>query len=461
MSAAIRHTTPDLHVGLTAAALIAGAWLRHPAVLVGAGAVGAAAAHVRGRRRLGLALCLVTAAGLGVVLGRDAWLDVAPDQLGPYRGWVTLVDDPRPLRAGLRVAAEVEGERFESIVFGSARRRLASRQAGERVELDAVREELSTPYPRSAQARHVVGELRIERVWTHTPGTPLSRASNRLRLQLRRGADGVMSPEHAALFAGLVIGDDTRQPPEMIGAFRRAGLSHLTAVSGQNVALVLAVVGLGLRRLRTWWRLTATLAVIAWFAVITRLEPSVLRASCMAALTALGFALGRERSPLRLLLVAVMILVIVDPLLVWSVGFWLSVGATFGVVAIAPVIERRLTGPRWWTNGLAVTLGAQMGVLLPSWLVFHRMPAVGIVANLLAVPVAGFVMLYGLPAALVASLLPAPVAVVTMAPATIGTRWVALVAETAALVEPTGATSLVVWLVQLAVIAWLIVRPAD
>jgi len=167
---------------------------------------------------------------------------------------------------------------------------------------------------------------------------------------------------------------------------------------------------LGLRRLRTWWRFATTIAIIGWFAVITRLEPSVLRASCMAALAALGFALGRDRSPLRLLF-TVMILVVVDPLLVWSVGFWLSLGATFGVVAIAPVLQRRLDGPRWWTNGLSVTLGAQLGVVVPSWLVFGRMPALGIAANLAAVPVAGFVMLYGLPAALVASLLPAPVAV--------------------------------------------------
>jgi competence protein ComEC len=454
-----RQTPPDLHLGLVATVLVAGVWLRHPAVVISAAGFGAAAVHGR-RGRLGLAACLVVAAVLGAVLGRQAWRDVLPDQLGRYHGWVTLVDDPRPLRAGLRVAAEVDGERFEGVVFGSARRRLATRQAGERVELDGVREELSTPYPRRAQVRHIVGELRIERVWSHAPGTPLSRASNRLRLQLRHCADAVMPREHSALFAGLVLGDDTRQSPEMIGAFRRAGLSHLTAVSGQNVALVLAVVGLGVRRLRTWWRLAATLAVIAWFAVITRLEPSVLRASCMAGLTALGFALGRERSPLRLLLVAVMILVVVDPLLVWSVGFWLSVGATFGVVAIAPVIERRLSGPRWWTNGLAVTLGAQVGVLVPSWLVFHRMPAVGIVANLVAVPVAGFVMLYGLPAALVASLLPAPVAVVLMAPATVGTRWVGLVAETAARVEPSGGAAMAIWVGQLAIISWLIGRPA-
>ena len=196
--------------------------------------------------------------------------------------------------------------------------------------------------------------------------------------------------------------------------------------------------------------------VIGWFAVITRLEPSVLRASCMAGLSAVAFALGRERSAVRLLFVSVTILVAVDPLLVWSVGFWLSVGATFGVVAIAPVLEPRLTGPSWWTNGLAVTLGAQLGVLLPSWLVFGRMPALGIPANLLAVPVAGFVMLYGLPAALLASLLPPPVAVVVMEPATLGTRWVALVARTSAGLEPSGATAVAIWLLQISLLTMMI-----
>ena len=153
-----------------------------------------------------------------------------------------------------------------------------------------------------------------------------------------------------------------------------------------------------------------------------------------------------------------MILVIVDPLLVWSVAFWLSVGATFGVVAIAPAIQPRLRGPGWWTNGFAVALGAQLGVLVPSWLVFGRMPMLSIPANLLAVPVAGFVMLYGLPAALVAALVPPPIAVVLMAPATLGTRWVAFVARMAAGLEPEGPAAVALWLAQLTLVALLIAR---
>ena len=77
---------------------------------------------------------------------------------------------------------------------------------------------------------------------------------------------------------------------------------------------------------------------------------------------------------------------------------------------------RRLPGPRWLAAPLAITLGAQLGVAVPSVLVFHRLPLVSPLANLAAVPVAGLVMLYGLPAGMLAPSLPGPLSWVVMAP---------------------------------------------
>jgi competence protein ComEC len=94
---------------------------------------------------------------------------------------------------------------------------------------------------------------------------------------------------------------------------------------------------------------------------------------------------------------------------------------------------------------LAITVGAQAGVAVPSLLVFGRLPVVALVANLLAVPVAGMVMLIGLPAGLLAAWMPAPVGRVVMAPAVIGTRWVGAVARLAARVEPSPGWSLACW----------------
>jgi competence protein ComEC len=91
---------------------------------------------------------------------------------------------------------------------------------------------------------------------------------------------------------------------------------------------------------------------------------------------------------------------------------------------------------------LGVTLGAQVGVVVPALLVFGRLPLVSVPANLLAVPVAGFVMFYGLPAGLIAGSVAESVplvAMVVMSPCRLGVRWVDLVAALAARLEPSGA----------------------
>ena len=128
----------------------------------------------------------------------------------------------------------------------------------------------------------------------------------------------------------------------LLDAFRTSGLSHLTAVSGQNVAYVLAAALPLLRRLRAWWRWAATVGLVTWFMAITRFEPSILRAGVMALLAATAYVRGYQVRPVRVLALAVLLLVLVDPLLVWSVGFWLSVGATAGVCVVGPWLL-----PRW------------------------------------------------------------------------------------------------------------------
>ncbi len=106
---------------------------------------------------------------------------------------------------------------------------------------------------------------------------------------------------------------------------------------------------------------------------------------------------------------------------------------------------------------IGVTLGAQLGVVIPSVLVFGRLPLMSVPANLLAVPVAGFVMLYGMPAGLVAGWVPA-VAPVLMFPARLGTRWVDTVAVLGARLEPDPPVQFVGWgVVAMAVVVLLVI----
>jgi competence protein ComEC len=286
--------------------------------------------------------------------------------------------------------------------------------------------------------QHVIGSFRVDWLGDVTSGGPLARASNRVRSLVADGAALIGEPDDS-LLRGLVIGDDLDQPPEMIERLRRSGLSHLTAVSGQNVTLVLAAGAPLLRRLGSRTRLVTTVALIAWFVAITRFEPSILRAGTMAVLATVGTHLGRERTPMRMLALALSLLVVIDPLITRSVGLWLSVGATAGVVGLGPRLAEGLGRFGVLATPVGITLGAQLGVALPSVLTFGRLPLVGLVANLLAVPVAGAVMLLGLPACLIAGALGGispDLGWLALAPVALGVRWVDQISIIGDRIEP-------------------------
>ncbi len=449
-----RHPLPDPAMVVIATAttlgVLCGTWWA--AVVVAT--VGAPAMIVAWRSAAAAMLCVVVVlAGCG--LGRRAWADAQPRHLGAFTGWVEVVGDPAPFGTALRVTVEVHGQRFDAWAYGSSRRRLTPRHSGDFVWMSGVRRRSGND-ARRAEIRHVVGRLDPDYVGDTAPGSALDRASTRVRDALRASARQAMPDGEAALFTGLVIGDDSDEPPAMVDDFRSAGLSHLTAVSGENLAFLLAAMSPLLKRLRPWLRWAVSLIVIGWFMALTRFEPSVLRAGVMAMLAVSGFALGRRQHPVRLLAIAVIALELIDPLLVWSVGFWLSVCATAGVCVVGPWLAARLRGPSWWRIGLATTLGAQVGVALPSVLVFHRLPIMSVPANLLAVPVAGVVMLWGIPAGVSAAILPGPLTALVMWPAALGTRWVATVAAIAARIEPPPRWSMAGWAVIAATVALLL-----
>ena len=414
---------------MLAAATAAGAWIARPLPMVAPLVLApvAAAALIRRRPLVVVAALVLLASGRSA----QAWSGVTAPAARPVDATVTLLDDPVPSGAGVRVTARLGARHVELSAFGGAGRRLAARAAGERVAIVGRLGPAPTSVRRRLAERHVAAEVDVSAVGGWSPGSPAARAANRVRRLLARGASTMSSGERA-LYTGLVIGDDRDEPADLVAAFRGSGLSHLTAVSGENVAFVLLAVGPIVRRLGLRGRLLTTVAVVGWFALLTRYEPSVLRAAAMATLATTAWYLGRPATSVRLLGLAVTALVVIDPMLVWSIGFWLSVGATLGISTLARPIAHRLPGPRALATGIGVATAAQIGVAPVQTLAFGVPSVAALPANLLAVPAAGPVMVWGLTGGLVAGLLPRSVRAVVQLPARGALRWLAVVARVGA-----------------------------
>ena len=274
--------------------------------------------------------------------------------------------------------------------------------AGEAAEVEGVLRPLH-PHEMRYRWRHVQAALEADDLLGVRParGVVLPLA-NRLRSVVLAGT-APLSGERRALAAGLLVGDTREVTRSVSDDFRDSGLSHLLAVSGANVALVLALAAPALQRLDLAGRFAGGLAVVVAFSAVTRFEPSVLRAGAMAAVALLATFLGRPAAGLRVLALAVAGLVLVDPFLVHSTGFRLSCAASAGIIVLAPHLAERLPGPRWVRQPLATTAAAQLAVAPLALPLFGSLPLVALPANLLAAPAAAAVTAYGMASGFVAA----------------------------------------------------------
>jgi len=238
---------------------------------------------------------------------------------------------------------------------------------------------------------HVVGTARVERFATLGDGHP--RWPVRMRRAALEALDRALPPTSAALLGGLLLGDRTRLPRDLDDAFRRAGVYHILAVSGFNVALLAASVWTLARLARVGRRTGALTAIviITGFALVAGAEPSVVRAVVMAGLVLTALVLERDASVANSLGVAALAILAVRPGDLFDPGFQLSFAATAGIVA-APLPRGRLG------SSLGVSTAAQLAVLPITLSHFNQASTIGVLANLGAVPLAGAATIGGLAA---------------------------------------------------------------
>ena len=213
-------------------------------------------------------------------------------------------------------------------------------------------------------------------------------ASERVRAGVRH-AVAHTGEDPSALVPALVDGDDQRLSDDVREDFRRSGLTHLLAVSGTNLTIVLAVVLVLARSLGAPRRVLVVLglASVAGFVLLARPDPSVVRAAAMGVVGLAALGLG-SRGGIRALSVAIVTLLFIDPWLSRSLGFVLSVCATAGILIAAPVLTRRLERwmPRWCALAVAVPVAAQLACTPAIAAISGEVSLVAVFANVLAGP---------------------------------------------------------------------------
>ncbi|HTZ42259.1 MAG TPA: ComEC/Rec2 family competence protein [Jatrophihabitans sp.] len=354
---------------------------------------------------------------------------------------LTVRGDPRPLAAhGTSGAprAAVDAQVHAVVVAG---RRVPASGAvlvlgpaaawrgvlpGQRVRLDG---RLSPPL--SDDLLTAVLSAHTEPVLLGRP-PPWQRVAGRVRAGLQRASAGLPALP-GGLLPGLIDGDTSRLDPVLANRFQVAGLTHLTAVSGANCAILIGAVAMLLRRFGASPRTTALigLLVLAAFVVIARPSPSVLRAAVMATIALLALATGRQRSAVPALAATALALLVWQPSLAVNLGFALSVAATGALLLVAPGWVRALRArgvPPGIAEAVAIAAAAHLVTVPLIAGISGSISLVAIPANVLAEPVVGVATILGFLAAL-ASLLWLPAAVAFAELAGWPCRWLVWVAD--------------------------------
>ena len=418
-----------------AAGIAAAAWVTLPSpALLAAGAVLLLAALATAARWPRVALALVLA-GVTVLGALRAASPPLPDDHVAHRGLGgavalegRLAQEPvrwAPDRTRLLLdveATHLGPERLPAVglvqltIYGDLAAPLGE---GQRVVVDArvhrpvgYRNPGGFDYPAHLRREGIllVGHARADRLTALTSDAPPWRVS------VKRWAVDLIAarlPEtSAALLAGLLLGERSTLPPASDEAFRRAGVYHILAVSGFNVALLAGAVFGGLAICGIPRRAVAVVAaaVLVGFALVVGGQPSVLRATVMGLLLLAALLLERQSQLPNALALATLGLLLWRPGDLWEPGFQLSFAATAGIVYLAPWLTERLTArgtPSWLAAAIAVSVGAQAAVTPLMTAHFNQLSLIGVAANLAVVPLAAVATTLGM-VALLAELLPGP-----------------------------------------------------
>ncbi|MEO8246087.1 MAG: ComEC/Rec2 family competence protein [Chloroflexota bacterium] len=407
---------PAALVGLAAGILLVdgqpGIASAAPLVLVVGPVAGVAVLVIGGRiAPAGAVLVLAASIGIGMVRGEATRLPDGPGSVtaaigaGELAIAATVMDEPRPRQDRLQVVlAEVVADsvplrgrllawlpRAAPLVPGD---RVLIRSA---LELPPLLEDFDYRAYLARQGIAAVARSFEVEVIGHAGAGPADWLAG-ARHGLAGGLEDLVPEPEAALGVGILLGIRSGIDPGLEEAFARAGLTHVVAISGWNIAIVTALAAAALRPLRRrpggrWTEATATVVLVVGYVVLVGGSPSVVRAALMSSALLVARLGGTRSHAAGALALAALVMLLVAPPLLWDVGFQLSALATGGLLAFAGPIDRRLSRlPPLVREPVALTVAAQIATLPVVLGSFERLSLVAPLANVAVVPLVPLVM---------------------------------------------------------------------
>jgi competence protein ComEC len=233
----------------------------------------------------------------------------------------------------------------------------------------------------------------------------------RLRLKFVAGMMSALPEPQASFGLGLLIGQRTTLPDTVTASLAAVGLTHIIAVSGYNLTIIIR----GVRRFRLllskYQIAILSLLLMGGFVLVTGFSASIVRASLVSVLSLGAWYYGRTFRPFLLLILVAAATALWSPLYVWSdIGWYLSFLAFFGVLILAPLVLQRVykdKQPSALVAILAETTAAQVMTAPLILYIFGEVSVVSLVSNLLVVPLVPVAMLLSLIAGLAGTITPA------------------------------------------------------
>ncbi len=213
------------------------------------------------------------------------------------------------------------------------------------------------------------------------------KAMTDLQLSFMERINRIFPEPHASFEAGLLVGARKGIPPDLMEEFNLTGLTHIIAISGYNITIIIVFVMWLLRSLPRKIAFYCAVGSIALFTLFVGASPAVVRASIMGILGLLALNTGRQSNIHLTILWTAFFMVMHNPkILWWDVGFQLSFAAVLGLIYIAPHFEKyaeKLPEAFAIRESIVLTLAAQVTALPIIIFNFERLSLISPIANLL------------------------------------------------------------------------------